>query len=139
MKTFLIIVCCLILLYGFIKHILPKILTFGLNIYLSCLSDEKVEAYFVKQYQKYRENPKSFSDTYVESYVGVIQISLNYWEELLEDARQERRFQSSETATAALDEEISFYQQRFDFWNNALIKVSNDNAVRKYHASLKNN
>ena len=61
MKTFLIIVCCLILLYGFIKHILPKILAFGLNIYLSFLSDEKVEAYFVKQYQKYRENPKSFS------------------------------------------------------------------------------
>ncbi len=71
MKTFLIIVCCLILLYGFIKHILPKILAFGLNIYLSFLSDEKVEAYFVKQYQKYRENPKSFSDAYVESYVGI--------------------------------------------------------------------
>ena len=75
----------------------------------------------------------------MESYIGVIQISLNYWEELLEDAQQERRFQSSEADTAALDEEISFYQQRFDFWNNALIKVSNDNAVRKYHASLKNN
>ena len=31
MKTFLIIVCCLILLYGFIKHILPKILAFALT------------------------------------------------------------------------------------------------------------
>ena len=39
---------------------------------------KKAEAYFVKQYQKYRENPKSFSDAYVESYVGVIQISLNF-------------------------------------------------------------
>ena len=117
----------------------PKYWRLALTFISAFCLMKKLRRIFVKQYQKYRENPKSFSDAYVESYVGVIQISLNYWEELLEDAQQERRFQSSEADTAALDEEISFYQQRFDFWNNALIKVSNDNAVRKYHASLKNN
>lgn len=139
MKTFILSALSLILLYGFLVHLWPKIRSFFMvNIYLKCLSDEATENYFIKQYLKYKDNPKRYNDNYVKTYVDVVECSLNYWKEMLEDAKKDRFKAILAEEIDELDEEINTYQQKFNFWNEALIRVSNDNAVRQYHAKLKN-
>lgn len=138
MKTFFILLLSSILLYGFMVHVWPKIGSFIMDIYLRCLSDEATENYFIKQYSKYKDNPKHYNDNYVKSYLPVLKCSVDYWNEMLEEAKKERFNAILADEIDELDKEIALYQQKCNFWNEALTRVSNDNAVRQYHASLKN-
>lgn len=122
----------------FIRYILPVLHRWGVNIYLRFLPDEKVESYFLRQYHQYRANPTNYDDRFVEAYVGVVRCSLDYWEQCLEAVKKDLAAEILESEIQQLEEELKECQQKYNFWNNAYIQVSNDNSVRKYHASLRN-
>ena len=57
---------------------------------------------------------------------------------MLEEAQEDRFYVNLPEEIAELNKEIELYRQKFQFWSQAFMTVSNDNAVRKYHASLRN-
>ncbi len=138
MKTLLIIIFICISAYVFLIYVYPKLHQWCLHIYLSFLPDEKVEEYFVRQYLKYRDNPQDYSDQYVENYIDIVSCSRDYWQHMLEEAQEDRFYVNLPEEIAELNKEIELYQQKSQFWSQAFMTVSNDNAVRKYHASLRN-
>ena len=138
MEKFFWLLAGIIAVIVFLCYVLPVLHRWVVNLYLRFLSDEKVEDYFLRLYEKYKTNYKSYDDSYVEAYVDVVQRSLNYWQERLTAVKQDLSSEILESEIQELEEELKECQQKFDFWNNAYIRVSNDNAVRKYHASLRN-
>lgn len=138
MKIFLLSIAGLLALYGFVFYILPVLHRFSLNLYLLCLSDEKAENYFFRQYEKYKRDPNRYNDAYVEAYVDVVQKSREYWNERLRAVNEDLSSCLPDEEVTELEEEHRECLQKFNYWNNAYIRVSNDLSVRQYHASLRN-
>lgn len=139
MKTLILIVVIAFLAFMFLGCVFPKLWSFIITIYLRLQPDDKTERYFIRQYAKYMKNPNRYNNEYVESYVNVVMRSRDFWREMLNSAQEDRKHAFLPDDINEYDQEIEAYQQKLNFWEQALATVSKDNAVRKYHASLRGN
>lgn len=138
MKIFLLSITVILALYGFVRYVLPVLHRLSLNVYLLCLSDEKAENYFFRQFEKYKRDHDKYNDAYVEAYIEVVQNSLEYWNERLRAVNEDLASCLCDEKLTELEEEQRQCLQKYNYWNNAYIRVSNDLSVRQYHATLRN-
>lgn len=134
MKTFFIILLVAGGIYFIAFYLWPLIF----SLYLRFLSDRILEAYLIKCYRRFKENPRDFNDKYITHLLELATYSSEFWNETKSSAHDLLLQESDIQERAYLQEDILYYDQKIEFWSDALETLQQEIKRREYFNSFRN-
>ena len=134
MKTFIIV----ILSFAALVFVLFYIWTWVYSLSLRCLSTRKLEAYFIKLYRRYRDNPRDFNDNYIHNLYEMAYQSWELWSKGKEAAVTALINETNVEQVEIIKADIAYCNQKVDFWNEAQNNLKKEIKRREYFNSFHN-
>ena len=134
MKTFLIIMLVIGGLYLIAFYVWPWVF----SLYLRCLSERNLEAYFIKLYRRFKDNPRKFRDNEVCKLQTIAQISCKVWNEAKEASQQELALEKDARLLEDIRQDIVYCSQKFEFWCGARDALKQEIQRREFFNSFRN-
>ena len=134
MKTLIIILLIIGGLYLIAFYVWPWIF----SLYLRCLSERNLEAYFIKLYRRYKDKPRDFNDNEIYNIHKIAQTSCEAWNEAKEAAQQELTQEKDVHLLEDIRREIVYYTQKVVFWTEVAEALLQEIKRREYFNSFRN-
>ena len=128
MKILFIIVLVVLGLYFILFYVWP----WSFAVYLRCMSMRDTEAYFLKLYRRYLEQPRNFNDHEVCNIREVAQASCAVWREAIDAAKQDMATETDAQELDYIEREIAYCTQKVKFWSEAIDILDKEIARRQY-------